>query len=181
MSTVKDVYKEILSKTNKPLNLATIRRRINEAIDFFSSIYDRMILKSQITISCVDTDTYYEIPVDYIGISKVLDADNKKYYDFQMLNNSIKFKNIGNYTLIVTIKPNLQQTRDIRLLQNEVININPLFLRPLIFYILSLIEDDPNKSSNYMSTANTLAQEANFMAKRQDNANKKRIPALLWR
>ncbi|MFL0197391.1 hypothetical protein ACJDU8_17750 [Clostridium sp. WILCCON 0269] len=181
MQTVKDVYNEILSKTNKPLNLITIRRRINEAIDFFSSIYDRMILKSEITINCTDINTYYDIPVDYIGVSKVLDADNKKYDHFEMLNNSIKFKNTGNYTLIVTIKPNLQQTKDTRLLQNEVININPLFLRPLIFYVLSLIEDDVSKSSNYMNTANTLAQEANFMAKRQDRANKKRIPAPLWR
>lgn len=180
MATVKDVYNEILSKTNKPLNLATIRRRINEAIDFFS-IYDRMILKSEIAINCTDTDTYYDISVDHIGASKVLDADNKKYDNFQILNSSIKFKDIGNYTLIVNIKPNLQQTRDIRILQNEVINVNPLFLRPLIFYVLSIIEDDPNKSSNYMNTANTLAQEANFMAKKQDNVNKRRIPVPLWR
>lgn len=179
--TVKDIYNEILSKTNRPLNLVTIRRRINEAIDFFSNIYDRMILKSQITINCTDINTYYDIPEDYIGVSKVLDADNRKYAHFQMFNNSINFKDTGNYTLVVNVKPNLQQTKDSRLLQNEVVNVNPLFLRPLVFYVLSLIENNAEKSSNYMNAATTLAQEANFMAKRQDGVNRKRISAPLWR
>lgn len=183
---VKTIINMANTKSNVILNPVQGRKYINEAMSILASKYDTACVKKEINFNADSIDNLeFDVPSDFIGIIRCKDSSNLKYKKYTVDNISIKFDDIGTYSVeymtipILVSKENYDFT-----IGDDVPPINPSYHVAISFYLasMSLINDtDPAKNSNLMVEFYQLANDINNKLNNAQRKSVKKIHAPVWR
>ena len=183
--TLNDFNEEVVYLTGgEPINLMTIYKFVNKAMDVLANRYDTACIQKTAVINCTDISLEYVLPIDCIGVFKVSE-DNNKYNSYNINEGVISFGRTGDFTLSYYAVPvmTIRQDYDYKL-KSDIPPINSNYFKCMTKYIAGEILkiNSPNDARINIYTNDFIqeAKEVNDRFKRLKRKNM-RVKAPIWR
>lgn len=184
--TLTDLMEEVIYLTGgEPVNLMTIYKFANKAMDVLANRYDSACIQKTATVNCTDIETEYAIPTDCIGIYKVIGSNNNKYKNYTVSDGFMRFGTQDTYTISYYAIPVMTTRTAIdTAIKTDIPPVNTNYHKCLVKYIaaeiLKINNQQDNRVTLYTDDFIQEAKEVDNRLKSLKRANK-RVKAPLWR
>jgi len=168
--TVKEIIENAQALTGQFISTPMAIRHINNAVQFLKTRYDTANITNTMEID-TEADKPISLPDDCLGVIKVV-HENRPYYDYVVVNNSIIFKDNGKFTLYLQRMPMAVET------EHDEPDLPVQYHSILELYLASRMVQpiDREREQEFWVLAEQIHRRLQRMKRRN-----LRIPARVWR